>query len=136
MLWENVRKLNADGMTIILTTHYLEEAEEMCDEIAIINHGSLIVRDSTKALLGRMDAKTLVIHSEGDMPDALAMPDGVTIDRRADGAVAFTYRRSETAPDAILDALRQAGVRLRDVASEEPDLEDVFLDLTRKRAEA
>ncbi|WP_445327185.1 ABC transporter ATP-binding protein [Yoonia sp. GPGPB17] len=66
MLWQNVRKLNAQGMTIILTTHYLEEAEEMCDDIAIINHGEVIIKDSTANLLGRLDSKTLVITPETD----------------------------------------------------------------------
>ena len=131
MLWRNVRRLNADGMTIILTTHYLEEAEEMCDEIAIINHGEVLVRDTTRALVARMDAKTLVIHPEGDPPADLAVPPGVELERRPTGALAFTYRRSETSPDAILSLLHDEGVRVRDVATEEARLEDVFLDLTR-----
>ena len=65
MLWENVRRLNEQGMTIVLTTHYLEEAEEMCDEIAIINHGRLVVRDKTHALLGQLDTRRIVIRAEG-----------------------------------------------------------------------
>jgi ABC-2 type transport system ATP-binding protein len=63
MLWENIRKLNQQGMTIILTTHYLEEAEEMCDEIAIIDQGEVVARDSTANLLGRLDAKSMVVHA-------------------------------------------------------------------------
>ena len=132
MLWNNVRRLNRDlGMTIILTTHYLEEAEEMCDEIAIINHGNLIIQDKTPALIGRMDAKTLVIHPETAAPDTFDLPKGVTAERRADGAIAFAYRRSAVSPEDILSAVRAAGIRIRDVATEEPDLQDVFLDLTR-----
>ena len=131
MLWQNVRRLNDDGMTIILTTHYLEEAQEMCDEIAIIDRGAVIARDSTAALLGRMDSKTLVIFPEGDLPADLALPEGATGERRPTGALAITYRRSAMSPGRILDALRDQGVRLRDVATEEADLEDVFLDLTR-----
>ena len=136
MLWENVRRLNAQGMTIILTTHYLEEAEEMCDEIAIINHGEVVARDSTPALLARMDAKTLVIHPEGAAPETLALPPAVEMEHRGDGALAFTYRRSRTSPDDILAALREAGIRIRDVATEEADLQDVFLDLTRTPRDA
>ncbi len=132
MLWANVRKLNRErGMTIILTTHYLEEAEEMCDEIAIINQGELVVQDTTSALLGRMDAKTLVIHPKSAVPDPIQMPKGVEIERRADGALALSYRRGETSANAILDAVRKAGIVIRDVRTEEPDLQDVFLDLTR-----
>jgi ABC-2 type transport system ATP-binding protein len=133
MLWENVRKLNDEGMTVILTTHYLEEAEEMCDAVAIINHGQVVARDSTAALLGRMDAKTLVVQGEDPAPADIALPDGCTATLRRDGALAIAYRRSRTSPEEILAALRAAGVRLRDVATEEPDLQDVFLDLTRSR---
>ncbi|WP_095588678.1 ABC transporter ATP-binding protein [Actibacterium ureilyticum] len=136
MLWSNVRALNEQGMTIILTTHYLEEAQEMCDEIAIINHGELIVRDSTSALLGRMDAKTLVIHPEGDVPADLTPPPGVQMDRRPDGALAFTYHRDQIGTGAVIEALRDAGLRLRDVATLEPDLEDVFVALTSDRGSA
>jgi ABC-2 type transport system ATP-binding protein len=136
MLWENVRKLNADGMTIILTTHYLEEAEEMCDEIAIINHGEVVARDSKTALIGRLDAKTLVIHPEAVPETDPALPAGVEVERRADGALAFSYRRSQTSPGDILESVRDAGIRIRDVATEEADLEDVFLDLTRARTNA
>jgi ABC-2 type transport system ATP-binding protein len=131
MLWENVRRLNEGGMTIILTTHYLEEAEEMCDEIAIINHGEVVARDSKSALLGRLDAKTLVIHPETPLASPPSLPAGVEFTRRADGSLAFSYRRSKTSPGDILDAVREAGIRIRDVATEEADLEDVFLDLTR-----
>lgn len=136
MLWDNVRRLNADGMTIILTTHYLEEAEEMCDEIAIINHGEVVARDSKAALLARLDAKTLVIHPEDDPEADPALPEGVIFERRESGALAFSYSRSKTSPGDILEALRDAGIRIRDVATEEADLEDVFLDLTRSPGKA
>jgi ABC-2 type transport system ATP-binding protein len=130
MLWTNVRRLNEQGMTVILTTHYLEEAEEMCDEIAIIDKGQVIVQDKTADLVARMDAKTLVIVPEGD-PGQLDLPDGVEFSRRPDGALLFTYRRATIPAEAILDALRTAGVRIRDISTQEPDLQDVFLDLTR-----
>ncbi|MEE4119575.1 MAG: ABC transporter ATP-binding protein [Paracoccaceae bacterium] len=130
MLWQNVRRLNEAGMTIILTTHYLEEAEEMCDEIAIVDHGRVVAQDSTANLLGRLDAKTLVIVPEGAAPADIVLPEGVTLERRAGGALAFGYRRGQTGPEDVLDAVRAAGVRIADVATEEPDLQDVFLALT------
>ncbi|MBY6199883.1 ABC transporter ATP-binding protein [Maritalea mobilis] len=133
MLWQNVRRLNETGMTIILTTHYLEEAEEMCDEIAIINHGEVIARDRTEDLLARMDRKTLLIWPEGD-PGEIALPGGVTLERRRDGALAFSYRTTDTKPGAILDALRATGASIRDIRTEDPDLEDVFVALTSNRA--
>jgi ABC-2 type transport system ATP-binding protein len=135
MLWDNVRKLNREhGMTIILTTHYLEEAEEMCDEIAIINKGRVVARDSTANLLGSLDAKTLVIHPSdpiGDLPDV----PGARVNLRSDGALELSYRRSETPAESLLDAVRAAGISIRDIRSDEPDLEDVFLSLTGSQAE-
>ncbi|MBF9036069.1 ATP-binding cassette domain-containing protein [Rhodobacterales bacterium HKCCE2091] len=136
MLWANVRRLNEEeGLTVILTTHYLEEAQEMCDEIAIIDKGELIVRDRTEALLSRLDGKTLVILPEGEAPD-FAPPPGVTLERRRDGALALGYSRSETSAAEVLDAVRAAGITPRDVRSEEPNLEDVFLSLTGDRRKA
>ena len=130
MLWRNVRKLNEQGMTIILTTHYLEEAEAMCDEIAIINHGRKIAQDKTVNLLARLDAKTLVVTPEGDVADTIALPEGVGLARRPGGALALSYRKGQVSVETLLGALRKAGVSIRDVATEEPDLEDVFVSLT------
>ncbi|MEM5475572.1 ABC transporter ATP-binding protein [Pacificibacter sp. AS14] len=131
MLWANVRRLNETfGTTIILTTHYLEEAQEMCDEIAIINHGEVVARDTTKNLIGSMDAKTLVIVPEGDAPESFELPTGVTLDRKVDGSMAFSYSRSKTSANVILDAVKAAGIVIGDVRTVDPDLEDVFVNLT------
>ncbi|TVQ00915.1 MAG: ABC transporter ATP-binding protein [Roseinatronobacter sp.] len=129
MLWSNVRKLNEQGMTIILTTHYLEEAEQMCDEIAIIDHGRVIIRDKTSALLGRLDAKTLLFRLETPLQE-LALPAQVRQEIRSDGRLSVTYRRSVTTAGEILSAVSAAGGIVLDVTSEDPDLEDVFLSLT------
>jgi ABC-2 type transport system ATP-binding protein len=137
MLWENVRRLNREeGMTIILTTHYLEEAQEMCDEIAIINEGEKIVQDETSALVGRLDAKTLVITPEetGGQVGDIAVPEGVEMTRRPDGSLSFGYRRGQVSVSQILSAVNAAGVSVRDIATQEPDLEDVFLELTSNNA--
>ena len=132
MLWANVRKLNEQGMTIVLTTHYLEEAEEMCDEIAIINHGQVVARDTTAHLLGSIDQKTMII--EPDSPaDVFEVPAGIELSKTAQGALKLSYRASQTSADAVLEAVRSAGVTIRDVRTEQADLEDVFLDLTRSR---
>ena len=131
MLWQNVRKLNRErGMTIILTTHYLEEAEEMCDQIAIINHGQKVAQDSTANLLGRLDARTIVIQPETP-PGALPQPPGIEVTTRSDGSLAFTYRSTRTRAEDVLAAVKAADIRIRDLRTEEPDLEDVFLSLTR-----
>ena len=130
MLWENIRKLNAQGMTIILTTHYLEEAEEMCDEIAIINHGALVARDSTANLLGRLDTRTMIIQPDAPVA-ALPQCAGLEVSTRPDGALAITYQSGITPAETVLEAVRRAGIRIRDVKTEQADLQDVFLELTR-----
>ena len=133
MLWNNIRRLNEErGMTIILTTHYLEEAEEMCDEIAIINHGELVARDSTANLLERLDTRTLVIEPAAPL-STLPELDGITAETRADGTLALTYHAEDRDAGDVLEALRSAGLRIRDIRTEQADLEDVFLDLTSSR---
>ncbi|WBU59118.1 ABC transporter ATP-binding protein [Paracoccus albus] len=129
MLWQNVRRLNEQGMTIILTTHYLEEAEQMCDRIAIIDRGEVLIEDTTHALVSRADGKTLVIETDDTaLPD---LPEGVVPERRVDGRLALSYQPSRIQPDAIIDALRGGSVPIRDIAIEQPRLEDVFVELTR-----
>jgi ABC-2 type transport system ATP-binding protein len=129
MLWDNVRQLNADGMTVILTTHYLEEAQEMCDQIAIIHEGSLRALDTTVNLLSKLDTKTLVVQANST--GVIVLPAGVTQTTRPDGDLAFTYSRSTTSPGDILDALRLADVKILDIQTEQPDLQDVFLEITK-----
>jgi len=129
MLWDNVRQLNADGMTVILTTHYLEEAQEMCDQIAIIHEGSLRALDTTANLLSKLDTKTLVVQA--DAAGVIVLPKGVTKTTRPDGGIAFTYSRSRTSPGEILDALRLSDMKILDIQTEQPDLQDVFLEITK-----
>ena len=129
MLWDNVRQLNADGMTVILTTHYLEEAQEMCDQIAIIHEGSLRALDTTANLLSKLNTKTLVVQANST--GVITLPASVTQTTRPDGDLAFTYSRSTTSPGDILDALRLADVKILDIQTEQPDLQDVFLEITK-----
>jgi len=130
MLWSNVRMLNQQGMTIILTTHYLEEAQEMCDEIAIIDKGRLVVRDSTQGLLARVDTKTLLVRLARPVAD-LPLPAGVTVEERPQGWLALAYPRSRMQAGEILAALTAAGAEVLDLSTAEPGLEDAFLALTR-----
>ncbi|MEM7596868.1 MAG: ABC transporter ATP-binding protein [Pseudomonadota bacterium] len=132
MLWENVKRLNAQGMTIVLTTHYLEEAEEMCDEIAIINHGELVVRDKTSALLGQLDTRRIVVRPEG-VVDALPQAKGLQAARREDGMIELSYHAREMTAEAVLERVRNAGITIADMRTEQADLEDVFLKLTSSR---
>lgn len=131
MLWDNVRMLNRErGTTIILTTHYLEEAEEMCDEIAIINHGEKIAQDSTANLLGGLDAKTMVIVPE-EMPRTLPELPDIKTELRDNGTLALAYHTSVTSAESVLGLVRDSGIRIKDIKTEQADLEDVFLNLTR-----
>ncbi len=133
MLWTNVRRLNEQGMTIILTTHYLEEAQEMCDEIAIINHGEKIAQDSTANLLGRMDSRSMVIVPDSPVIDLPVAP-GVETTLREDGTLVLQYRTAQASAEQVLESVRAANIRIRDVRTQEADLEDVFLSLTSSRA--
>lgn len=128
--WTYIRGLNKAGVTILLTTHYLEEAERFCDEIAIINHGELVVRDSTEGLKRRLDSKTLMIRTEErleDVPPSLA-----TLDCRVTphGRLQLRYRPSEVQVDEILARVRDAGLTIADLTTTEGDLEDIFVALT------
>lgn len=130
-LWEYVKELHAKGTTIVLTTHYLEEAQEMCDQIAIINHGEVIASESTDKLLSRLDRKKLIVQPEiplGSVPEELKDLDIV---QRVDGAIIVSYRANETRVMDLLNQIRGAGVRIKDLATEEADLEDVFVSMTK-----
>ncbi|MEQ1782822.1 MAG: ABC transporter ATP-binding protein [Hyphomonadaceae bacterium] len=129
-LWEYVRKLNAQGVTIVLTTHYLEEAQEMCDEIAIVNHGQIIACEPTAKLLKRMNQKTLVVRPEQALTSVPAGLSDLSPIIRKDGQLAITYKMGEQSIEHLLKRLREANVGIGDLATEEPDLEDVFVSLT------
>jgi ABC-2 type transport system ATP-binding protein len=129
-LWDYVRSLHAKGVTIVLTTHYLEEAQELCDTIAIINHGKVIACEPTSKLISRLDQKTLVVTPQA--PIALPFPgfEDIVFAMRPTGAFALTYKTSEHSVEELLDRVRAKGVTIKDLSIEEPDLEDVFVELT------
>lgn len=130
MLWQNVRELNNLGVTIILTTHYLEEAQAMCDEIAIINNGKQVIRDSTSNLLGRLDQKTLIV-TPARQTQAPDLPPTVSFKERTNGQMAFSYHSDNTNANEVLELIRNANIEIMDITTEQSDLEDVFLALTR-----
>ncbi|MFZ4125896.1 MAG: ABC transporter ATP-binding protein [Rickettsiales bacterium] len=132
-LWEYVKELNRKGTTILLTTHYLEEAEELCDEIAIINHGQIIAHDSKKALMGQVDKKEIfftLTESLANIPASL-----VDLNPRIhDGKLAIEYQPSHANMDAVIKRVHEAGLTIKDVSTKEVDLEDIFRSLTKRAA--
>jgi ABC-2 type transport system ATP-binding protein len=131
MLWEQVRMLNKAGTTVLLTTHYLQEAQELCDTIAIINHGQVVAMDSTQALLRRLDSKALVFHLERDLA---AVPDGLgrwQAELPDPKRLVVRYKPSRTRVGDVLAAVQATGLTIQDLSTEEADLEDIFLQLTR-----
>ncbi len=130
-LWTHIRALNRNGTTVLLTTHYLEEAEMLCDRIAIIDRGRVIACDATAALVGRLDRKELAVTLIRDLavlPPALASFDATLAAPRR---ILFRYHPSRTRVGEILDALGAAGLGIADLSTTEADLEDLFLEITR-----
>ncbi len=133
-LWDYVRELHAGGVTVVLTTHYLEEAEELCDRIAIINHGKLIADKPTRELVNMAQEKAVVVTVEQDIT---AMPDKSCfekIEQINSNTMTITYRKDKVNAGEVLTALGEAGHTIIDVTTREADLEDVFLNLTRDAA--
>ncbi|MBL0969165.1 MAG: ABC transporter ATP-binding protein [Brevundimonas sp.] len=128
-LWEYVRKINAEGVTILLTTHYLEEAQELCDTIAIVNRGQVVACEPTPQLLRRLDTRNVVVTPEGEL-DGLPTVKGFEVVGRPNGAFAISYKKGQSSVEQVLAAVRAAGVTIADISTEDPDLEDVFLALT------
>jgi len=131
-LWQFIQRLHGEGHTIVLTTHYLEEAEALCGRIAILDRGSVIALDSKHGLLARgMDRVTLTVVTEeplGALPPVLEGK----VKRRAGNELVLQLHRQSDSIAGVLDALRAAGAQIIDLQTEKPDLEDIFLELTRK----
>ena len=128
-LWAYVVELNRQGVTIVLTTHYLEEAEELCETIAIVNHGLVVACEPTTQLLRRLDSRTVVVTPETPL---MAPPDLAPFEARlrANGDLAVVFKTASEGVEQVIAAVRAAGVPIKDLRTEEPDLEDVFVSLT------
>lgn len=131
-LWQFVQALHREGHTIVLTTHYLEEAEKLCERIAIINEGAVVALDSTVALLERGVGKTCKVVITLAQPLA-ALP-ALLFDKlkiQEQNRIEFTLQRGSDSIMALIDTLRTAGADIVDIKTEDADLEDVFIELTR-----
>ena len=135
-LWELVTELNREGVTVVLTTHYLEEAEAMCDTIAIINHGRLIACETTPTLLSRLDAKEMLITVDAEV-DAVP-PSLRTFNTEIAGErqLRVAYPPSMVNSGQVFSAITDAGLGIVDVSTRETDLEEVFLKLTQAPEDA
>ncbi|MGL1921459.1 MAG: ABC transporter ATP-binding protein [Hyphomicrobiales bacterium] len=132
-MWDYVRELNARGTTIVLTTHYLEEAQELCDQIAIINHGELITNEPTKQLLSRIDGKRVIITPKKEVKTAPDLGEGIKVEMGDFGTLLIDYAPKQTEIMEIISKLQSQGIEIKDVSTEEAGLEDVFLQLTENQ---
>lgn len=129
-LWAYIRELNQAGTTILLTTHYLEEAEELCDDIAIINHGEIVAHTPKRELLANIDSKQIhlkLTHPPKEIPAALASFNPSFND---EGQLILHYQPSQTQVSQILSALQATGLEIHDLTTHQADLEDIFRQLT------
>jgi ABC-2 type transport system ATP-binding protein len=133
-LWSYVRSLNERGVTIVLTTHYLEEAEELCDRIAIINHGRLVADKPTQELVGMAKEKVVEVTVDRDLDVIPQHERFERVERTGDRSLTVTYLKDRATAGEVLALIQAQGLGIVDVSTHDPDLEDVFLSLTRATA--
>ncbi|MEQ1789572.1 MAG: ABC transporter ATP-binding protein [Rickettsiales bacterium] len=131
-LWDYVKALNKAGTTVLLTTHYLDEAEQLCDTIAVINHGEVVVCEQKSAMLKRFDCKQLVITTAETISEIPEKIKQWQVEIDVEGKLVIDYKPSKDSIQDILNAVSEAGLLVRDLTTREPNLEDVFLQLTNK----
>jgi ABC-2 type transport system ATP-binding protein len=133
-LWELVSELNHTGVTVVLTTHYLEEAEQLCDRIAIINHGQLIANKPTRELVGMAREKVVVLTLDAPPAAIPSHPAFLKCVAAGERGIEITYDKDRTNAGEILALVQGQGLRIVDVSTREADLEDVFVRLTSEAA--
>ena len=131
-LWSYVRQLREEGTTILLTTHYLEEAEELCDQIAIINKGALVTCQATDDLLCTLDSKELIVTIDTDLKKVPENFSEFNVELRNGRKLVFHVPPKEVPVDKVLSAVREEGFTIQDLTTKESDLEDIFLMLTQE----
>lgn len=133
-LWELVGELNAGGVTVVLTTHYLEEAEQLCDRIAIINHGQLIANKPTRELVEMAREKIVVLTLDQDIAKLPGHAAFLKCEKAGDRTIEITYNKDRTNAGEVLALVQDQGLGIVDVTTREADLEDVFVHLTSQAA--
>jgi ABC-2 type transport system ATP-binding protein len=129
-LWAYVKELNRKGTTVLLTTHYLEEAEEMCDTIAIIHQGQLVANENKQSLLRRLDSKELNLTLDRAITDIPALLADYACTIKDEKHISLRYAPSKINAVQLMDMVRAAGFGITDISTKEADLEDIFLQLT------
>jgi len=133
-LWELVGDMNREGVTVVLTTHYLEEAENLCDEIAIINHGELIAHKPTRELVEMAREKIVAVTLAEDIASAPTHEAFAKVELTGERGVEVTYDKDRLSAGQVLSILQQQGMTIEDVTTREADLEEVFVQLTGTKA--
>ncbi|MBS0213067.1 MAG: ABC transporter ATP-binding protein [Proteobacteria bacterium] len=128
-MWKTLREVNAAGTTVILTTHYLEEAESLCRDLAIINHGRIIERGPIKSLLAKLDVEGFLFDIDGRLPATLPQIDGATLHAADDHTIGLDMPRSMDL-NRVFAALDAAGIRVRSMRTKSNRLEELFVRLT------
>jgi len=130
-LWNNIKALNRQGVTIILTTHLMYEAEEMCNKIAIINKGNLIALDTTENLLDRIKTKKIIFKVKKINTINLEDLNGIKFSYKSNNEIVVLYERKKHKIDEIINKIKNEGVEIYDISTEEGNLENVFINLTK-----
>ena len=130
-LWNNVKALNKQGVTIILTTHLMYEAQEMCNRIAILNKGNLIALDTTNNLLDSIKTKTIIFKVKKIITIKPEDLNGIKFSYKSDNEITAVYERKKHKIDEIINRVKNAGMEIYDISTNEGNLEDVFIDLTK-----
>ena len=131
-LWTVIRALHQQGVTILLTTHYLQEAQELCEHIAIIHHGKLVADEPTKTLLGRVrDKEMMITVRRGEHKELSSRFKKAPYRWKSPHQLLVRYRAGETSVLETIEEVRQEGLSILDISTRESDLEDIFLQLTR-----
>ena len=130
-LWNNITSLNKQGVTIILTTHVMREAQDMCDRIAILNKGNLVTLDTTENLLNRIKIKKIIFKVKKIIPIDTKELNGIKFNYESNNEITAIYERKKHKIDEVINKIKNTGMEIYDISTDEGDLEDVFIDLTK-----
>jgi len=132
-LWENLKLLHSQGVTIILTTHYIQEAEEMCNRIGILSKGNLVALDSTKNLLNKIQTKKVAFKLDGPINIDNDKLSSLKVLSFKENEISFSYEKNKVKMEEIINLIQENNVKILDISTDDGDLEDVFLGITNNR---